>query len=130
MLRTMMKSKIHRATVTDANLNYMGSLTLDRDLMEAADLLPNERVQVVNNNNGARLETYLIEGERGSGIVCMNGAAARLAQPGDVLIIISYATLTDEEARRFTPRVVHVDSRNRVLQVIESELAASDDVRQ
>jgi aspartate 1-decarboxylase len=130
MLRTMMKSKIHRATVTDANLNYMGSLTLDRDLMEAADLLPNERVQVVNNNNGARLETYVIEGERGSGIVCMNGAAARLAQPGDVLIIISYATLTDEEARRFMPRVVHVDSRNRVLQVIEGELAASDDARQ
>jgi len=129
MLRTMMKSKIHRATVTDANLNYMGSLTLDRDLMEAADLLPNERVQVVNNNNGARLETYVIEGERGSGIVCMNGAAARLAQPGDILIIISYAAMTDEEARRFVPRVVHVDSRNRVMQVIEGELAASDDAR-
>jgi aspartate 1-decarboxylase len=117
MWRTMMKSKIHRATVTDANLNYVGSITIDRDLMDAADLLPNERVQVVNNNNGARLETYVIEGPRGSGIICMNGAAARLAQPGDILIIISYATMSDEEARRYSPRVVLVDANNRIVRV-------------
>lgn len=113
----MMKSKIHRATVTEANLNYVGSITIDRDLMDAADLLPNERVQVVNNNNGARLETYVIEGERGSGTICMNGAAARLAQPGDMLIIISYAMMTEEEARRHVPRVVHVNAANRVVRV-------------
>jgi aspartate 1-decarboxylase len=123
MFRTMMKSKIHRATVTDANLNYVGSITIDRDLMDAADLLPNERVQVVNNNNGARLETYVIEGERGSGVICMNGAAARLAQPGDILIIISYATMSDEEARQFVPRVVLVDQANRIVKVVEGEVA-------
>jgi aspartate 1-decarboxylase len=123
MFRTMMKSKIHRATVTDANLNYVGSITIDRDLMDAADLFPNERVQVVNNNNGARLETYVIEGERGSGVICMNGAAARLAQPGDILIIISYATMSDEEARQFVPRVVLVDQANRIVKVVEGEVA-------
>lgn len=123
MFRTMMKSKIHRATVTDANLNYVGSITIDRDLMDAADLLPNERVQVVNNNNGARLETYVIEGERGSGVICMNGAAARLAQPGDILIIISYATMSDEEARQYVPRVVLVDQANRIVKVVEGEVA-------
>ncbi len=123
MFRTMMKSKIHRATVTDANLNYVGSITIDRDLMDAADLLPNERVQVVNNNNGARLETYVIEGPRGSGTICMNGAAARLAQPGDILIIISYAIMSDEMARQYVPRVIHVDSRNRIVQVAEGEVA-------
>lgn len=121
MWRTMMKSKIHRATVTDANLNYVGSITIDRDLMDAADLLPNERVQVVNNNNGARLETYVIEGPRGSGTICMNGAAARLAQPGDILIIISYATMSDEEARRYSPRVVLVDANNRIVRVEAAE---------
>jgi aspartate 1-decarboxylase len=91
--------------------------------MDAADLLPNERVQVVNNNNGARLETYVIEGERGSGVICMNGAAARLAQPGDILIIISYATMSDEEARQFVPRVVLVDQANRIVKVVEGEVA-------
>lgn len=123
MFRTMMKSKIHRATVTDANLNYVGSITIDRDLMDAADLLPNERVQVVNNNNGARLETYVIEGPRGSGTICMNGAAARLAQPGDILIIISYAIMADELARQFVPRVVHVDAQNRIVRVDQAEPA-------
>lgn len=125
MLRTMMKSKIHRATVTEANLNYVGSITIDRDLMDAADLLPNERVQVVNNNNGARLETYVIEGPRGSGTICMNGAAARLAQPGDILIIISYAAMSDEEARRHVPRVVFVDEKNRLAKIVEGEVAES-----
>lgn len=114
MRRTMMKSKLHRATVTQADLHYVGSLTLDRDLMEAADLLPNEKVQVVDVDNGARLETYVIAGERGSGVVCMNGAAARLVQPGDTVIIISYAEVEDDEARCWEPRAVLVDENNRV----------------
>jgi aspartate 1-decarboxylase len=112
MLRFLMKSKIHRATVTDADLNYTGSITLDRDLMDAADLMPNERVQVVNNNNGSRFETYVIEGKRGSGIVCLNGAAARLVQRGDVIIVISYAMMNDEEARAHQPKIVLVDAQN------------------
>jgi aspartate 1-decarboxylase len=114
MRRTMMKSKLHRATVTQADLHYVGSLTLDRDLMDAADLLPNEKVQVVDVDNGARLETYVIAGERGSGVVCMNGAAARLVQPGDTVIIISYAEVEDDEARRWEPRAVLLDAGNRV----------------
>lgn len=113
MFRFLMKSKIHRATVTDANLNYKGSITLDRDLMDAADLMAHERVQVVNNNNGARFETYVIEGKRGSGIVCLNGAAARLVHPGDVVIVISYAMMNDEEARSHQPQIVTVDAQNR-----------------
>ena len=114
MRRTMMKSKLHRATVTQADLHYVGSLTLDRDLMDAADLLPNEKVQVVDVDNGARLETYVIPGERGSGVVCMNGAAARLISPGDLVIVISYAELEDAEARTWEPRAVLVDADNRV----------------
>ncbi|KKM09102.1 hypothetical protein SY88_20355 [Clostridiales bacterium PH28_bin88] len=114
MWRHMMKSKIHRATVTEANLNYVGSITIDTGLMELADILPNEKVQVVNNNNGARFETYVIEGERGSGTICVNGAAARLVQPGDVVIIISYAMMDDKEASGHRPRVVFVDGHNRV----------------
>ena len=114
MRRIMMKSKLHRATVTEANLEYVGSITIDRDLMDAADLLPNEKVQVVDNNNGARLETYVIEGPRGSGVICLNGAAARLVQPGDNVIIISYAELEDAEARRWEPTVVFVDEDNRI----------------
>jgi len=115
MFRTMFKSKIHRATVTQADLHYVGSLTVDRDLMDAADLLPGEQVQVVDIDNGARLETYLIAGPRGSGVIGVNGAAARLVSPGDLVIIISYAQMTDEEARSFTPRVVHVDRDNRII---------------
>ena len=114
MRRTMMKSKLHRATVTQADLHYVGSLTLDRDLMDAADLLPNEKIQVVDIDNGARLETYVIPGERGSGVVCMNGAAARLVSPGDLVIIISYAELEDAEAQTWEPRAVLVDANNRV----------------
>jgi aspartate 1-decarboxylase len=113
MLRTMMKSKIHRATVTEANLDYVGSITIDPSLMEAADLLPNERVQVVDIDNGSRLETYVIPGERGSGAIGLNGAAARLVHPGDRIIIISYADLDDVEARRHEPTVVFVDETNR-----------------
>ncbi|GLZ15374.1 aspartate 1-decarboxylase [Actinomadura sp. NBRC 104425] len=115
MFRTMFKSKIHRATVTQADLHYVGSLTVDQDLMDAADLLPGEQVQVVDIDNGARLETYLIPGERGSGVIGINGAAARLVQPGDLVIIISYAAMTDEEARSFQPSVVHVDRDNKII---------------
>lgn len=115
MRRTMMKSKIHQATVTEANLDYVGSITIDRDLMEAADLLPNERVQIVDNDNGERLETYVIEGEPGSGVVGLNGAAARRVYPGDTVIIISYADMDDEAARDHEPTVVFLDDRNRVV---------------
>lgn len=115
MLRTMFKSKIHRATVTQGNLHYIGSLTLDEDLMEAADLLPGEQVAIVDVTNGARLETYLIPGERGSGVVGINGAAAHLVDVGDLVIVISYAQLDDTESRSFVPTVVHVDGRNRIL---------------
>jgi aspartate 1-decarboxylase len=113
MFRTMMKSKIHRATVTEANVDYMGSITLDGDLMKAADILPNEQVQVCDVTNGARLVTYAIPGEAGSGVVCVNGAAARLVHEGDTVLVISYAQMTEEEARKHTPTVIFVDGRNR-----------------
>lgn len=122
MFRTMMKSKIHRAVVTEANLNYMGSITIDEALMEAGDILPHEKVQVVNNNNGARLETYVIVGERDSGIICLNGAAARLVQAGDEVIIIAYGIFTDEAARAYQPKIVFVDEMNRAIQIAEGEL--------
>lgn len=112
MLRTVLKSKIHRATVTETELNYEGSLTLDRDLMDAADLYPFEHVQILNFHSGARFDTYVIEGPRGSGQVCLNGPAARLGQVSDPIIIISYVQLTEEEARRFTPTIVMVDDQN------------------
>lgn len=121
MLLFMFKSKIHRATVTEANLNYMGSITIDKELMDAAGILPNEKVQVVNNNNGARLETYVIEGEPGSGVICLNGAAARQAQPGDAVIIIAYTMLEEREARSFKPKVVMVDENNKISQVMNKE---------
>lgn len=114
MYRCVLKSKIHRVVLTDADLNYVGSITIDRDLLEAADILPFEKVQVVNNNNGARFETYAIEGEAGSGCVCLNGAAARLGQPGDILIILSYVQVEEEKAREHKPRVVFVDEKNRI----------------
>lgn len=125
MFRTMMKSKIHRAVVTEANLNYVGSITIDEDLMDAADLLPNEKVQVVNNTNGARLETYVIPGPRGAGTICLNGAAARLVQPGDVVIIISYAVMTEEEARTNKPKVVLIEGDNRIAGTLEAEKHAT-----
>ena len=117
MYRYMLHSKIHRATVTQADLHYVGSLTIDMDLMEAADLLPGQQVDVVDVDNGNRLTTYAIEGERGSGILCINGAAARLIQPGDTVILIAYAQMDDAEARAFQPTVVHVDGRNRVVEL-------------
>ena len=116
MLRSMMKSKIHRATVTEANLEYEGSITIDRDLLRAADLLPGEHVHVVNINNGSRIETYCVEGKAGSGTVCMNGAAARWAQVGDQVIIIWYAMLEDEQARLYPPKIVFVDRSNKIRQ--------------
>ncbi|MCI3920322.1 aspartate 1-decarboxylase [Paenibacillus sp. TRM 82003] len=125
MFRTMMKSKIHRAVVTEANLNYVGSITIDEELMEAADLLPNERVQVVNNTNGARLETYVITGPRGEGTICLNGAAARLVQPGDVVIIISYAMMTEEQARDYKPKVVLIEGANRISGTADVEVHAT-----
>ncbi|QEV21504.1 MULTISPECIES: aspartate 1-decarboxylase [Streptomyces] len=115
MLRTMFKSKIHRATVTQADLHYVGSVTIDADLLDAADLLPGELVHIVDVTNGARLETYTIEGERGSGVIGINGAAAHLVHPGDKVIIISYAQVEDAEARALKPRVVHVDEANRMV---------------
>ena len=114
MMLQMFKSKIHRATVTEADLNYVGSITIDEALMEAANLLEGERVQIVNNNNGARLETYVIRGERNSGIICLNGAAARKVAVGDILIIISYAYMTREEAKKFKPVAVFPDENNRI----------------
>lgn len=111
MLIEMMKSKIHRVTVTEANLNYVGSITIDADLLRAAEILPGQRVWIVNNNNGERFDTYVIEGEAGSGVICLNGAAARKAQPGDIVIIISYALVTPEEAREMKPVVVFPDTR-------------------
>lgn len=125
MFRFMMKGKIHRATVTEANLNYVGSVTIDKNIMEAADIWPNEKVQIVNNNNGARLETYVIEGERGSGIVCLNGAAARLVQPGDQVIIIAYGMMSEEEAKNYQPKVVIMGDNNKIAQVMGEEIHAT-----
>ena len=114
MLRTMCKGKIHRATVTQANLNYVGSITIDQDLLDAANIYPYEKVQVVNLNNGSRLETYTIAGARGSGVICLNGAAARLTSEGDLVIIISYAQYSEEEIRALVPQIVFVDEENRL----------------
>src|SRR5919206_4595099 len=117
MLRTMMTSKIHRATVTQADLHYVGSVTVDQDLMEAADLLEGERVAIVDITNGARLETYVIPGERGSGVIGINGAAAHLVHPGDLVIMISYGQMDESEAKSHLPRVVHVDAANRIVEL-------------
>jgi aspartate 1-decarboxylase len=114
-MRTMFKSKIHRATVTQADLHYVGSVTIDSDLLDAADLLPGEQVAIVDITNGARLETYVIAGEPGSGVIGINGAAAHLVHPGDLVIIISYAQMDDATARSFAPSVVHVDADNRII---------------
>lgn len=115
MLIEMMKSKIHRVTVTEANLNYIGSVTIDQDLLDAANILEGERVFIVNNNNGERFDTYTISGKRGSGVVCLNGAAARKVQPGDVVIIMAYAQMTPEEAKEFTPSIIFPDTKTNKL---------------
>ncbi len=114
MILTMLKGKIHNATVTQADLNYMGSITIDKTLMEAAGIIENEKVQIVNNNNGARLETYVIQGARDTGIICLNGAAARLVQPGDKIIIICYAQMEEAEAKNYKPKVVFVKEDNSI----------------
>jgi aspartate 1-decarboxylase len=119
MFRMMMNSKLHRATVTEANLNYVGSITIDSDLLDAAGMLPNEKVHIVNNNNGARFETYIIAGERGSGVICVNGAAARLVQQGDIIIVISYVYVSDEEAQSHQPTVLLMDQQNSIKEVIK-----------
>jgi aspartate 1-decarboxylase len=125
MFREMMSSKIHRATVTQADLNYVGSITIDEDMMDAVGMLRNEKVSIVNNNNGARFETYTIAGERGSGVVCVNGAAARLVQPGDIVIIIGYTYMTLEEAANYTPKVAIMGEGNRIVDMIGHEPEAT-----
>lgn len=131
MKRTMLKSKIHRATVTGASLDYVGSITVDESLLEAADILPHEQVQVLDINNGARFETYAIVGERGSGTICVNGAAARLVQPGDKVIILTYVVVNEAEAREMSegPIVVHVDEENRMLPSVDTLAAGSGEGR-
>ncbi|MCG8500771.1 MAG: aspartate 1-decarboxylase [Firmicutes bacterium] len=122
MLLNMVKGKIHRATVTEADLNYVGSITIDKTLLEAAGILPGERVQIVNNHNGARLETYVIEGDAGSGMVCLNGAAARLTQRGDNVIIIAYCWMEEKEARGFKPNIVFVNEKNEIVEKSDVEV--------
>lgn len=116
MLLTMFKGKIHRATVTEANLNYMGSVTIDKTLLNASGILPGEKVSIVNNNNGNRFETYVIEGEADSGVICLNGAAARLVHVGDTVIIIAYAMMDEQQAKSYKPKVVMVDGQNKIVE--------------
>ncbi|MEH7108571.1 aspartate 1-decarboxylase [Bacillus sp. JJ1764] len=123
MFRHMMNGKIHRATVTEANLNYVGSITIDEDILDEVGMVANEKVQIVNNNNGARLETYIIPGERGSGVICLNGAAARLVQKGDIVIIISYALIPEEKVPTHHPKVAIMDEYNRIKELIHAEPA-------
>jgi len=125
MFRMMMNSKIHRATVTQADLNYVGSITIDQDILDAVGMLPNEKVHVVNNNNGARFETYIIAGERGSGVICVNGAAARLVQKGDIVIIISYVYVNNEEAADHKPTVAIMGENNTIKEMISYEPEAT-----
>lgn len=127
MRRHMLKSKIHRATVTDANLHYVGSITVDPDLLEAANIREYEQVAVVDINNGARLETYVIGGRRGSGDVCLNGAAARLVQPGDQVIVLSYGDYDEAELEHHEPRIVHVDASNRQIDGLTADLLTGRD---
>ena len=121
MFRTMLGGKIHRAIVTEAELNYVGSITVDLDLLDAAGICVNEKVQIVNNNNGARFETYTIPGERGSGVICLNGAAARMVQKGDIVIIMSYLMMTNDEAKNHQPNVVLVNEKNKIRGIIHYE---------
>lgn len=121
MILTMLKGKIHRATVTQAELNYVGSITIDKTLMEAANILENEKVQIVDVNNGARLETYVIPGKRDSGVICLNGAAARLVQPGDKVIIIAYAQMDEEESKKYKPSVVFMNDNNTIKEITNYE---------
>lgn len=125
MYREMMSGKLHRATVTEANLHYVGSITIDEELMNAVGILENEKVQVVNNNNGARLETYVIRGEKGSKTICLNGAAARLVQPGDTVIIISYKWVREEDCQNHKPKVAILNEQNDIIEMLSTEPAAT-----
>jgi aspartate 1-decarboxylase len=122
MYINLLKSKIHRATITEANLDYVGSITIDEDLMDASEIIKNEKVQVADINNGNRFETYVIPGKRGSGMVCLNGATARLVLPGDLIIIMSYALLEKQEAKEFEPKIVFVNKENRVVEIKNEEM--------
>ncbi|PTX59687.1 L-aspartate 1-decarboxylase [Melghirimyces profundicolus] len=126
MLLTVMKSKIHRATVTESDLNYVGSVTIDEDIMEKVNIIPNEKVQIVNNNNGARMETYVIPGPRGSGTICLNGAAARLVQPGDIVIILSYVMLDESKAKSYRPRVAVMGEGNMIHEMLMEEVHGTE----
>ncbi|SDL67395.1 aspartate 1-decarboxylase [Sediminibacillus halophilus] len=121
MFRTMMKAKIHRARVTEANLDYVGSVTIDSDILKRVGILPNEKVQIVNNNNGERLETYVIAGDPGSGVICLNGAAARLVQKNDIVIIVSYAMVDEKELADFSPKIALMNEHNQIVELIEEE---------
>jgi len=123
-MRTMLKSKIHRARVTDANIDYEGSITIDRKLMAEADILPYEEVHVLNINNGARFTTYAIEGAAGSGAICLNGAAARLAVKGDIVIILTYTQVPEEQTKNYRPKIVHVDEKNRIVTKLDEKIFA------
>lgn len=125
MLRTVMRAKLHRATVTEANLNYVGSITIDEDLMDAVGIVENEKVQIVDNNNGARLETYVIKGERGSKVMCLNGAAARLVQPGDKIIVICYGMVNEVELQTHQPKIAVLDENNNIEQMLGYEPAST-----
>ncbi|MDQ0299408.1 aspartate 1-decarboxylase [Salibacterium salarium] len=125
MFRTMMKSKLHRAEVTEANLHYVGSITIDESLLEAVDIVANEKVQVVNNNNGERLETYVIPGEKGSGVICLNGAAARMVQPGDIVIIIAYASIETDKCQDFVPNVAVLGENNNIIDMLTHETSST-----
>ncbi|WNB93754.1 aspartate 1-decarboxylase [Bacillus sp. NEB1478] len=125
MFRTLMKAKIHRATVTESNLNYVGSITIDEDILDAVDMLANEKVQIVNNNNGARFETYIIPGRRGSGVMCLNGAAARLVHEGDTIIVISYAMFDEAEVKNHQPKVAIMDENNKIKEMLGVEPEAT-----
>lgn len=123
MYRIMMNGKIHRARVTEANLHYVGSVTIDQDILDAVGILPNEKVQIVNNNNGERFETYVIPGERGSGVICLNGAAARLVQVGDVVIIISYKIVPEDKLDKHKPTIAIMNEKNEIVDLIQDEPA-------
>ncbi len=128
MYVTLFKSKLHRATVTESNLNYIGSVTIDIELMKAAGILPGEMVHVVNNNNGSRLVTYVIEGASNSGVICLNGAAARLTQPGDVVIIIAYGSMSEEEAITFKPKILLLDENNKIVTTAFKEIHETQEI--
>ncbi|PGT87428.1 MULTISPECIES: aspartate 1-decarboxylase [Bacillaceae] len=125
MFRTMLNAKIHRARVTEANLNYVGSITIDEDIIDAVGMVANEKVQIVNNNNGARFETYIIPGKRGSGVVCLNGAAARLVQEGDIVIILTYTMVQEEKLSTHQPKIAIMDENNKIVEILGQEPAAT-----